>query len=102
MSDLTDSLERLQADALAELATAGDAAAVEALRASLFGRSGRLTQLLRGLGAFGGCGGVFVRWRFDRPGIRGFGSLSELDVGDLPGLCQIHLRNALSPDVRHE
>ena len=50
MSDLTDSLQRLQTDALAELAAAGDAAAVEALRSSLFGRSGRLTVLMRGLG----------------------------------------------------
>jgi phenylalanyl-tRNA synthetase alpha chain len=50
MSDLTDNLERLQADALAELAAAGDAEAVDALRTSLFGRSGRLTLLVRGLG----------------------------------------------------
>jgi phenylalanyl-tRNA synthetase alpha chain len=51
MSDLADSLQQLQTDALAELAAAGDAAAVEALRTSLFGRSGRLTILLRGLGS---------------------------------------------------
>jgi phenylalanyl-tRNA synthetase alpha chain len=51
MSDLADSLQRLRTDALAELATAGDAAGVDALRSSLFGRSGRLTVLLRGLGA---------------------------------------------------
>jgi phenylalanyl-tRNA synthetase alpha chain len=49
MSDLSDRLQQLQADALAELATAGDAPAVDALRASLLGRSGRLTILLRGL-----------------------------------------------------
>ena len=50
MSDLTDRLQQLQTDALAELAAARDARGVEALRASLFGRSGRLTTLLRGLG----------------------------------------------------
>ena len=49
MSDLADRLQQLQTDALAELAAAGDAGAVEALRASLFGRSGRLTLLLRSL-----------------------------------------------------
>jgi phenylalanyl-tRNA synthetase alpha chain len=50
MSDLADRLQQLQTDALAELAAAADAPPVEALRASLFGRSGRLTILLRGLG----------------------------------------------------
>jgi phenylalanyl-tRNA synthetase alpha chain len=49
MSDLADRLQQLQTDALAELAGATDAQAVESLRASLFGRSGRLTALLRGL-----------------------------------------------------
>ena len=50
MSDLPGSLQQLQTDALAELVVASDAQAVEALRASLFGRSGRLTLLLRSLG----------------------------------------------------
>ena len=50
MSDLSDRLQQLQTDALAELAAAADARGVEGLRASLFGRSGRLTLLLRGLG----------------------------------------------------
>ncbi len=50
MSDLSGSLQQLQTDALAELAAAGDVQAVEALRISLLGRSGRLTLLLRGLG----------------------------------------------------
>jgi len=50
MSDLATRLQQLQTDALAELAAAADARAVNELRASLFGRSGRLTQLLRGLG----------------------------------------------------
>jgi len=49
MSDLTDRLQQLQTDALAELAGATDAPAVESLRASLLGRSGKLTELLRGL-----------------------------------------------------
>ena len=49
MSDLANRLQQLQTDAQAELAAAADARAVEALRASLFGRSGRLTLLLRGL-----------------------------------------------------
>ena len=49
MSDLADRLQQLQTDALAELAAAPDAPAVEALRSSLLGRSGRLTLLLRGL-----------------------------------------------------
>ena len=49
MSDLAERLQQLQADAQAELAAAADARAVEGLRASLLGRSGRLTLLLRGL-----------------------------------------------------
>jgi phenylalanyl-tRNA synthetase alpha chain len=49
MSDLADRLQQLQTEALAELAAAADAPAVEALRASLLGRSGRLTALLRSL-----------------------------------------------------
>ena len=49
MSDLAERLQQLQTDAVGELAAATDAPAVEALRAALFGRSGRLTVLLRGL-----------------------------------------------------
>ena len=49
MTDLADRLQELQTDALAELAAAPDTRAVEVLRASLFGRSGRLTKLLHGL-----------------------------------------------------
>jgi phenylalanyl-tRNA synthetase alpha chain len=49
MSDLTDRLQQLQTDAFAELAETEDAHTVEGLRASLLGRSGRLTLLLRGL-----------------------------------------------------
>jgi phenylalanyl-tRNA synthetase alpha chain len=44
-------LERLQTDALARLDAAPDAAAVEALRHELLGRSGSLTTVLRGLAA---------------------------------------------------
>ncbi len=51
MSDLADRLQQLRADALGELAAAADAPAVETLRASLLGRAGRLTLLLRGLTA---------------------------------------------------
>ena len=50
MTELADRLHQLQTDALAELAAAADARAVGGLRASLFGRSGRLTSLLHGLG----------------------------------------------------
>ena len=49
MTELADRLQQLQTDALAELAAAADARAVEGLRASLFGRSGRLTTLLHDL-----------------------------------------------------
>lgn len=49
MSDLADRLQQLQTDALAELAAVADVPGVEGLRVSLFGRSGRLTLLLRGL-----------------------------------------------------
>lgn len=49
MSDLPDRLQQLQADALAELAIASDVQAVETLRASILGRTGRLTRLLRSL-----------------------------------------------------
>ncbi len=50
MSDLANRLQQLQTDARAELAAATDAQAVERFRASVFGRSGRLRLLLRGLG----------------------------------------------------
>jgi phenylalanyl-tRNA synthetase alpha chain len=49
MSDLADRLQQLQTDALAELDSAADTGGVETVRASVFGRSGRLTLLLRGL-----------------------------------------------------
>ncbi|MDP9249820.1 MAG: phenylalanine--tRNA ligase subunit alpha, partial [Chloroflexota bacterium] len=43
--------EALRTTATDRLAAAADAGAIEALRASLLGRSGELTALLRGLGA---------------------------------------------------
>ena len=48
---LADDLARVDAEASAALASAPDAAAVEALRHELLGRSGRLTVLLRQLGS---------------------------------------------------
>jgi phenylalanyl-tRNA synthetase alpha chain len=50
MNDLRKRLEQLQADAPARLAAATDAAAVDALRHALLGRSGELTILMRDLG----------------------------------------------------
>jgi len=50
MNDLRARLAQLQTDALAAVTGATDAAAVEALRAALLGRSGELTLLLRRLG----------------------------------------------------
>ena len=44
-------VERLQADALAQLAAAEEVAAVETLRHEVLGRSGSLTAILRGLSA---------------------------------------------------
>jgi phenylalanyl-tRNA synthetase alpha chain len=49
MSDLRTRLEQLRAEAGRQLAAATDVAALEALRAELLGRSGRLTALLREL-----------------------------------------------------
>jgi phenylalanyl-tRNA synthetase alpha chain len=46
-----DSLKALQSEALAALAAAADDAALEAWRVGWLGRSGRLTGVLRGLGA---------------------------------------------------
>jgi phenylalanyl-tRNA synthetase alpha chain len=46
-----DSLKALQDEALTALAGAADAAALEAWRVGWLGRSGRLTGVLRGLGA---------------------------------------------------
>jgi phenylalanyl-tRNA synthetase alpha chain len=50
---MQEELERLRRDARDRLAAAGDADAVEALRHELFGRTGELTTLLRGLAEIG-------------------------------------------------
>jgi phenylalanyl-tRNA synthetase alpha chain len=50
MPDLATRLEQLRTDARARLAASADAAAVDALRHELLGRSGALTALLRSLG----------------------------------------------------
>jgi phenylalanyl-tRNA synthetase alpha chain len=51
MTDLRTELERLSADASDRLAVASSASEVDALRHELLGRSGRLTGLLKQLGA---------------------------------------------------
>jgi phenylalanyl-tRNA synthetase alpha chain len=51
MTDLRDDLEALRADAHRELATAETAEDVDRLRGGLLGRSGRLTAIMRQLGA---------------------------------------------------
>ena len=51
MDELRTEVEALREEARARLAEAGDSAAVERLRTELLGRSGRLTGLLRQLGA---------------------------------------------------
>jgi phenylalanyl-tRNA synthetase alpha chain len=51
LADLTRDLERLQADALASVTAAQDAATLEALELDILGRKGRLTTVLRGIGS---------------------------------------------------
>ncbi|HEX7346129.1 MAG TPA: hypothetical protein VF253_05020, partial [Candidatus Limnocylindrales bacterium] len=51
LADLTRDLEALQADALASIDGAGDAAALDALELDVLGKKGRLTTVLRGIGA---------------------------------------------------
>jgi phenylalanyl-tRNA synthetase alpha chain len=51
LADLTRDLEALQADALASIDAAGDAAALDALELDVLGKKGRLTAVLRGIGA---------------------------------------------------
>jgi phenylalanyl-tRNA synthetase alpha chain len=51
MTDLRTDLERLRADASARIASVADAGALDALRHELFGRSGRVTMLLKQLGS---------------------------------------------------
>ena len=51
LADLTRDLEALQAEALASIAAAPDAATLEALELDVLGKKGRLTTVLRGIGA---------------------------------------------------
>jgi phenylalanyl-tRNA synthetase alpha chain len=51
LADLTRDLEALQAEALGSIAAAPDAATVEALALDILGKKGRLTTVLRGIGA---------------------------------------------------
>jgi phenylalanyl-tRNA synthetase alpha chain len=51
LSDLTRDLQALQADALASIDAAGDASALDALELDVLGKKGRLTTILRGIGA---------------------------------------------------
>ena len=51
LADLSRDLEALRAEALASIADAPDAAALDALELDLLGKKGRLTGVLRGIGA---------------------------------------------------
>jgi phenylalanyl-tRNA synthetase alpha chain len=51
LADLTRDLETLRADALAMVARARDTATLEALEVDVLGKKGRLTGVLRGIGA---------------------------------------------------
>jgi len=51
LADLTRDLEALRADALASVAAAPDAASLDALELDILGKKGRLTGVLRGIGA---------------------------------------------------
>jgi phenylalanyl-tRNA synthetase alpha chain len=54
LADLTRDLEALQAEALASIAAAPDAATLEALELDVLGKKGRLTAVLRGIGGLPG------------------------------------------------
>jgi phenylalanyl-tRNA synthetase alpha chain len=51
LADLTRDLETLRADALAAIAAAPDTATLDALELDVLGKKGRLTTVLRGIGA---------------------------------------------------
>ncbi len=51
LADLTRDLETLRDDALASIAASPDVAALEALELDVLGKKGRLTTILRGIGA---------------------------------------------------
>lgn len=54
LADLTRDLEALRADALASVEAAPDTAALEAIELDVLGKKGRLTAVLRGIGALPG------------------------------------------------
>jgi phenylalanyl-tRNA synthetase alpha chain len=54
LADLTRDLETLRADALASIEAAPDTAALEAIELDVLGKKGRLTSVLRGIGALPG------------------------------------------------
>jgi phenylalanyl-tRNA synthetase alpha chain len=54
LADLTRDLETLRADALASIDAAPDTAALEAIELDVLGKKGRLTAVLRGIGALPG------------------------------------------------
>ena len=54
LQQLTDQLERLEAEAAAAIAKAGDAAALEELRVGLLGKKGRLSGVLGAMGRLPG------------------------------------------------
>ncbi|HSL76397.1 MAG TPA: phenylalanine--tRNA ligase subunit alpha [Candidatus Limnocylindrales bacterium] len=51
LADLTRDLEALRVDALASIEAASDAAALDAIELDVLGKKGRLTAVLRGIGA---------------------------------------------------
>jgi phenylalanyl-tRNA synthetase alpha chain len=51
LADLTRDLEALQSEALAAIEAAPDVATLEALELDVLGKKGRLTGVLRGIGA---------------------------------------------------
>jgi phenylalanyl-tRNA synthetase alpha chain len=51
LADLTRDLESLREDALAAIAAVGDVSALEAIEVDVLGKKGRLTAVLRGIGA---------------------------------------------------
>ena len=51
LSDLTRDLETLRDEALASISASQDAATLEAIELDVLGKKGRLTGVLRGIGA---------------------------------------------------
>ena len=63
LADLTRDLETLRDDALASIAAIDDVAALEALEVDILGKKGRLTTVLRGIGALPARGSAARRGR---------------------------------------